>query len=78
MKLLLVSNSTVYGHNYQFLEENDTPVVGLREKAWLLVEDNSVTLKGTTGARIFRRDQPPVEALPSSDISELVRPKHAS
>jgi dipeptidase E len=56
----------------QFLEENDAPVVGLREGAWLLVEGDSVTLKGTTGARIFRRGQSPVEAVPDSDISELL------
>ncbi len=56
----------------QFLEENDTPVVGMREGAWLLVEGCSVTLKGLSGARIFRRGQPPVEALPISQISELV------
>src|SRR5947199_135632 len=48
----------------QFLEENDTPVVGMREGAWLLVEGCSVMLKGLTGARIFRRGQPPVEAVP--------------
>lgn len=56
----------------QFLEENDTPVVGMREGAWLLVENDSVTLKGTTGARIFRRDRPPIEAMPIADISALV------
>jgi dipeptidase E len=56
----------------QFLEENDTPVVGMREGAWLLVEGDSVTLKGLNGARIFRRGQPPVEAVPISQISELV------
>src|SRR5437870_4153282 len=56
----------------QFLEENDTPVVGMREGAWLLVEGCSVMLKGLTGARIFRRGQPPVEAVPISQISELV------
>ena len=58
----------------QFLEENDTPVVGMREGAWLLAEDNHVTLKGLTGARIFRRGRDPVETIPNSDISELVRP----
>jgi dipeptidase E len=56
----------------QFLEENDTPVVGMREGAWLLVEGDSVTLKGLSGARIFRRGKPPVEAVPSLQISELV------
>jgi dipeptidase E len=29
----------------QFLEENDTPVVGIREGAWLLCNDGTVTLK---------------------------------
>jgi dipeptidase E len=57
----------------QFLEENETTVVGMREGAWLLVEDDSVKLKGANGARIFRRDRPPVEAIPISEISELVK-----
>jgi dipeptidase E len=62
----------------QFLEENETPVVGLREGAWLLVNGGSVILNGTIGARIFRRGQPSVEVLPPSEISELVRPKDAN
>ena len=57
----------------QFLEENDTPVVGLREGAWLLVEGDSVTLKGLSSARIFRRGYPPVERVPIADVSDLVR-----
>jgi dipeptidase E len=56
----------------QFLEENETPVVGMREGAWLLAEKGKVTLKGTSGARIFRRGYPPVEAIPGADISKLV------
>src|SRR5215475_11477464 len=46
----------------QFLEENETPVVGIREGAWLLCENGAVILKGETGARIFRRGEAPVEA----------------
>ena len=57
----------------QFLEENDTPVVGMREGAWVLVEDNRVMLKGSTGARIFRPGEPPAEAIPISDISKFVQ-----
>ena len=56
----------------QFLEENETPVVGIREGAWLLIENGAVTLKGKTGARIFRRGQAPVEVTPGTEISELV------
>src|SRR3984893_1677889 len=61
----------------QFWEENETPVVGMREGAWLLVEGNSVLLKGANGARIFRRDQPPVEASPNSQISDPVGVRNA-
>jgi dipeptidase E len=55
----------------QFLEENETPVVGIREGAWLLIENGAVTLKGETGARIFRRGQAPVEVTPGAEISKL-------
>jgi dipeptidase E len=58
----------------QFLEENSTPVVGLREGAWLHIEDDSVVLKGLTGARIFRPGHAPVEMLPVADITKLVLP----
>ncbi|HWN98035.1 MAG TPA: dipeptidase PepE, partial [Blastocatellia bacterium] len=44
----------------QFLEENKTPVVGLREGAMLRVEGASVILRGVSGARIFRRGHSPV------------------
>ncbi|HST29996.1 MAG TPA: dipeptidase PepE [Chthoniobacterales bacterium] len=55
----------------QFLEENETPVVGMREGAWLWCENGAVTLKGETGARIFRRGETPVEAKPGDDIAGL-------
>jgi dipeptidase E len=61
----------------QFLEENDTPVVGIREGAWLLCDDGTITLKGQTGARIFRRVHVPVEARPGTEISKLVEGKNA-
>lgn len=56
----------------QFLEEGETPVVGMREGAWLWIENGAAILKGNTGARIFRRDQSPIEATPGADISSLV------
>jgi dipeptidase E len=61
----------------QFLEENDTPVVGIREGAWLLCNDGTVTLKGGTAARIFRRGHAPVEATPGTEISNLVEGPNA-
>lgn len=58
----------------QFHEENDTPVVGLREGAVLRIEEGSVMLKGVAGARIFRRGQEPVETDPGATLDELVLP----
>lgn len=45
----------------QFLEENETPVVGLREGALLRIENGVTELKGATGARLFRQGREPVE-----------------
>ncbi len=45
----------------QFLEENDVPVLGLREGALLRIENGACALKGAAGARLFRRGQPAVE-----------------
>jgi dipeptidase E len=56
----------------QFLEENETPVVGIREGGWLICENGAVTLKGKSGARIFRRGEAPVEAKPGDNIVHLV------
>ena len=56
----------------QFLEENDTPVVGIREGAWVVCENGTVTLKGEAGARIFRRCEVPVETKPGDNIIDLV------
>ncbi len=56
----------------QFHEENETPVVGLREGAMLRVEGGRVVLKGAAGARIFRRGQEPVEALPGAELDGLL------
>jgi dipeptidase E len=61
----------------QFLEENDTPVVGIREGAWLLCCNGKVTLKGETGARIFRRGHGPLEATPDTEISQLIEGRNA-
>jgi dipeptidase E len=56
----------------QYLEENHAPVVGLREGAMLRVERGSITLKGVTTARIFRRRQSPIEIEPGSNLAELL------
>lgn len=59
---------------FQFHEENGAPVAGLREGAMLRVDGASVVLKGSAGARFFRRGRPPVEAAPVADVGALLEP----
>jgi dipeptidase E len=58
----------------QFLEEDTTPVAGLREGAMLRVEKGSIELKGVSGARVFRRGHEPVEIEPGAKLNYLVSP----
>ena len=53
----------------QYLEENDRPVVGLREGTLLHVQRGSVTLRGSRSARLFQRGRPPVEVPPDTDLT---------
>ena len=53
----------------EFLEENSTPVIGLREGTMLLVENGSATLLGMKPARIFRRGEPPAEVEPGTVLT---------
>ena len=55
----------------QFLEENDTPVAGLREGAMVRAENGSHILKGSSGARIFRKGHEPVETKPGERLDHL-------
>jgi dipeptidase E len=56
----------------EFHEENETPVVGLREGAMLRLEGGSIELRGLAGARIFRRGEDPVEVAPVAEIAPLL------
>jgi dipeptidase E len=56
----------------EFLEENETPVVGLRERSWLRLEGSSIRIGGDRPARIFRRDAAPEERPAGSDLSDLL------
>ncbi len=53
----------------QYLEENDTPVIGLREGCMLRMSGGRIYLKGIKGARIFRRDSAPQELLPPAELT---------
>jgi dipeptidase E len=55
----------------QFLEENEEPVVGLREGSFLRVEQDGVMLKGPHSARIFRRGLPPAEIPSGTNLKDV-------
>jgi len=57
----------------EFLEENDMPVLGLREGAWLRVEGDRATLEGANGGRLFRRGTDPEEVAPGAALDALLR-----
>lgn len=57
----------------EFLHENDVPVVGLREGAWLDVRDESIAVGGPTGGKLFQRGREPRDLQPGSDLSALLR-----
>jgi dipeptidase E len=56
----------------QFLEENDAAVVGLREGGYLRLERGSLVLKGSGGARIFRRGSKPIEVEPGRELNSVL------
>jgi dipeptidase E len=56
----------------EFLEENDVPVLGMREGAWLRQRGPVLRLQGHTGARLFRRGVDPRELEPDTDLSWLL------
>lgn len=58
----------------QFLEEDSTPVAALREGAILRLENGVTMLKGSSGARIFRKGLEPVETLPGDQLDALLQP----
>ncbi len=45
----------------EYLDANDTPVIGLREGSALRVDGDALTLLGTQTARVFRRNAEPEE-----------------
>jgi dipeptidase E len=57
----------------EFLEENETPVLALREGAWLRVEGERAWLEGTNGARLFRRGAEPQDAAPGAVLDALLK-----
>lgn len=57
----------------EYLEENETPVLGIREGSWLVVDGNECWLRGPGGAVLFRRDETPQEIAPDSQFKLAAR-----
>jgi dipeptidase E len=56
----------------EFLEENDVPVLALREGAWLGVSGQRAILAGASTGRLFRRGVPPANVPAGTDLSFLL------
>ena len=56
----------------EFHEENATPVVGLRERAWIRIEGPRGWLGGERGACIFRRGSAPEERATGATLDDLL------
>lgn len=56
----------------EFLEENDVPVLGMREGCWLRRRESELRLEGLSNARLFARNAEPREFTPGTDISWLL------
>ena len=52
----------------QYLEENEAPVVGLREGSWLRMEGTSTRVGGSAGVRLFRKGRRPEELRPGDEL----------
>lgn len=53
-------------------EDNDVPVLGIREVAWLRRRGDELRVGGEMGARLFLRGQEPVECADSTDLAFLL------
>jgi dipeptidase E len=56
----------------EFLEENDLPVVALREGAMLRIDGTVLRLLGAPGGKLFRRRAEPVDLTADADLSHLL------
>jgi len=62
----------------EFLEENEVPVLGLREGAALRVDDRLAVIEGAAGGRLFRRDRPSEELEPGTRLDGLLASEAAT
>ncbi len=55
----------------EFHQFNPQTVIGLREGSWLAVNGDSIKLKGNLTARIFKRNEKPIEVDPETELKDL-------
>lgn len=55
----------------EFHHYNPQPVLGLREGSWLEVNENSIKLKGNLKARLFQKNETPIEIDPETELIHL-------
>ncbi len=51
--------------------ENDLAVLGIREGSWIRVKGDGITLGGELDARLFKKEQTPIELATGSDLTGL-------
>jgi dipeptidase E len=62
---------------HEFLEENDVPVLALREGSWLRVQGPAASIGGTAGGRVFTRGAAARPVEPGDDVSYLLTSRPA-
>ena len=55
----------------EYLEENDTPVLGIREGCWLKINGDGGAIAGSNGAVLFRRNEPLIEMSSGDSLEQL-------
>lgn len=55
----------------EYLEENETPVLGIREGCWLKINGAGGEVAGSNGAVLFRRDQAALEMKSGDSLEQL-------
>ena len=56
----------------EFCQDNDVPVLAMREGSWLHAADDMAALRGIRGGVLFRHGQEPAEVTAGTDVSWLL------
>jgi dipeptidase E len=62
----------------EYLEENDIPVLGIREGCWLTIRGNRGTVQGSRGGVLFQRNRPKRELQTGDSLDDLLQPSNLS